>query len=276
MDAISWVCEFVSHWSKAIEDNSGKIQIVIALGAIWLAYKAYKKVIEQIEISNEQTKLSIKQTKLATEQTKESIKQTKESVAQTKHFAKQVEEVAKQTEYAADQTKESVKQTKIANEQSINVIKQMNLLSQQLILSKQQAEFTVQQRDIDLTVTMVNLVNENLRMNFNFSDQAEKVVSKLKKILPKLKEKSDDKNYEAVLSIKGKIEGQIKTTEGTIEKLKNLSQKITKMDSLEDAKKTQEIINEMSTSLTSAISSYGEYVLAIYDIARIKEQTGLE
>ena len=39
----------------------GIVQIVIAIGAIGLALKAYQKVLEQINISNEQTQISIDQ-----------------------------------------------------------------------------------------------------------------------------------------------------------------------------------------------------------------------
>ncbi|MEW0895338.1 hypothetical protein AB0S93_04260 [Acinetobacter baumannii] len=35
-------------------NNSGQIQIIIALVAFWLAYKGYEKVIEQIQISRDQ------------------------------------------------------------------------------------------------------------------------------------------------------------------------------------------------------------------------------
>lgn len=47
-----WDCLVaLSAWA---EDNSGQIQIIIALGAIWLAFEGYKKVLEQIYISTKQ------------------------------------------------------------------------------------------------------------------------------------------------------------------------------------------------------------------------------
>ncbi|WP_180025248.1 hypothetical protein [Acinetobacter sp. YH16049] len=45
-------------------DNSGQIQIIIALGAIWLAFKGYKKVLEQIQISHKQTEFAVRQEEL--------------------------------------------------------------------------------------------------------------------------------------------------------------------------------------------------------------------
>ena len=49
-------------------DNSGQVQIIIALIAFWLAYVVYRKVLEQIEISNEQTYLSNKQLMISNQQ----------------------------------------------------------------------------------------------------------------------------------------------------------------------------------------------------------------
>ncbi len=45
-------------------NNSGQIQIIIALGAIWLAFKGYKKVLEQIQISHKQTEFAVRQEEL--------------------------------------------------------------------------------------------------------------------------------------------------------------------------------------------------------------------
>ncbi|MFW1783291.1 hypothetical protein ACG9XL_02650 [Acinetobacter nosocomialis] len=42
-------------------NNSGQIQIIIALVAFWLAYKGYVKVLEQIQISREQDKVNYEQ-----------------------------------------------------------------------------------------------------------------------------------------------------------------------------------------------------------------------
>ncbi len=89
MDVISWGCECVVHWSKAIENNSGQIQIVIAICAIGLAWKGYEGVLTQIKMAKDQSE---------------------ESAEQTKHFADQVKEVAKQTQYAAQQLENSNKQ----------------------------------------------------------------------------------------------------------------------------------------------------------------------
>lgn len=49
-----WDC--LVAFSTCIEDNSGQIQILIAFGAIYLAYKGYVKVLEQIYISTKQEK----------------------------------------------------------------------------------------------------------------------------------------------------------------------------------------------------------------------------
>lgn len=38
--------------------NSGQIQIIIALGALYLAFKGYKKILRQIEISQEQERVA--------------------------------------------------------------------------------------------------------------------------------------------------------------------------------------------------------------------------
>lgn len=49
-----WDC--LVNFSTWAEGNSGQIQIVIAGGAIYLAWLGYKKVLEQIGISNKQDK----------------------------------------------------------------------------------------------------------------------------------------------------------------------------------------------------------------------------
>jgi len=46
-----------SAWAW-LGSNSGQIQIIIGLFALWFAYIAYRKVLDQIKISNDQTKLT--------------------------------------------------------------------------------------------------------------------------------------------------------------------------------------------------------------------------
>ena len=45
---------FIVKLSTWAEGNSGQIQIVIAVVALFFAFLGYKKVLEQIEISNKQ------------------------------------------------------------------------------------------------------------------------------------------------------------------------------------------------------------------------------
>ncbi|MBI1450397.1 hypothetical protein IL972_00395 [Acinetobacter sp. FL51] len=54
-----WDC--MVAFSTWVENNSGQIQILIAGGAIYLAWLGYKKVLEQIEISNTQTETTNEQ-----------------------------------------------------------------------------------------------------------------------------------------------------------------------------------------------------------------------
>lgn len=54
-----------SNW---VESNSGQIQILIGLVALFLAVLAYFKILEQIQISNKQTNLSIDQTNITIKQ----------------------------------------------------------------------------------------------------------------------------------------------------------------------------------------------------------------
>ncbi|MGN2485536.1 hypothetical protein [Acinetobacter calcoaceticus] len=49
------------RFSTWAEDNSGQIQILIAVFALWLAYAGYKKVLEQITISRDQEKNNFSQ-----------------------------------------------------------------------------------------------------------------------------------------------------------------------------------------------------------------------
>lgn len=46
--------ECLVSFSTWLEGNSGQIQIAIALGALYLAYKAYKKVLDQLKIAKKQ------------------------------------------------------------------------------------------------------------------------------------------------------------------------------------------------------------------------------
>lgn len=52
-----WDC--LVKFSTWAEGNSGQIQIVIAVIALFFAFLGYRKVIKQIEISNDQTKISL-------------------------------------------------------------------------------------------------------------------------------------------------------------------------------------------------------------------------
>lgn len=45
---------FINSFWSCLGSNSGQIQIIIAVGAIGLAFAAYQKVLEQIKISNKQ------------------------------------------------------------------------------------------------------------------------------------------------------------------------------------------------------------------------------
>lgn len=55
------MCEILKNIWQYLIDNSGPIQIIIALIALLLAYYAYKKILKQIEISMDQTYITIKQ-----------------------------------------------------------------------------------------------------------------------------------------------------------------------------------------------------------------------
>jgi predicted DNA repair protein MutK len=69
MCAFSWIGDALKAvWGFLLNINSGQIQVVIALAAIWLAFEGYKKVLKQIEMAHDQFK---------------------ESEVQTKHFAEQ-------------------------------------------------------------------------------------------------------------------------------------------------------------------------------------------
>lgn len=61
-----WDC--IVNFSTWAEGNSGQIQIVIAVVALIYAWKAYHKVLEQIEISNNQTEIANNQNQKANEQ----------------------------------------------------------------------------------------------------------------------------------------------------------------------------------------------------------------
>lgn len=50
--------DLLVEFSTWAERNSGQIQIVIAVVALFFAYQGYKKVLEQIEISNRQEKIA--------------------------------------------------------------------------------------------------------------------------------------------------------------------------------------------------------------------------
>lgn len=55
------MCELLKNIWQYLIDNSGPIQIIIALIALFLAYYGYKKILKQIEISMDQTNLMIRQ-----------------------------------------------------------------------------------------------------------------------------------------------------------------------------------------------------------------------
>ena len=106
-----WECLVtLSTWA---ESNSGQIQIIIALGAIWLAFKAYKQVLEQIEISNKQTDISIKQNgidaKLSTlNLLNENIKNNIEMLKQVPLLIRELEIIKKQLEEKGEKEKAEI------------------------------------------------------------------------------------------------------------------------------------------------------------------------
>jgi len=55
------VWDFICLVWNWFDDNSGQIQIIIAVVALIYAWKAYRKVLHQIDISNQQTAISIDQ-----------------------------------------------------------------------------------------------------------------------------------------------------------------------------------------------------------------------
>lgn len=57
--------EFIIKVWECLDSNSGQIQIIIAVAALIYAWKAYRKLLKQIKISNWQTDLSLQQTKIS-------------------------------------------------------------------------------------------------------------------------------------------------------------------------------------------------------------------
>lgn len=55
------MCNKLISFSTWVESNAGQIQILIGLIALAFAVLAYRKVLEQVEISNGQTNLTLKQ-----------------------------------------------------------------------------------------------------------------------------------------------------------------------------------------------------------------------
>ncbi|MEN8410545.1 hypothetical protein ABFP33_11295 [Acinetobacter bereziniae] len=68
MAFISMIVDWTAFIWKMLGSSSNQIQIGIALVALVYAFKAYKKVLKQIDISNRQTDLSLKQTQISLQQ----------------------------------------------------------------------------------------------------------------------------------------------------------------------------------------------------------------
>ncbi|MCO8073145.1 hypothetical protein NI470_05370 [Acinetobacter lwoffii] len=106
-----WECLVtLSTWA---ESNSGQIQIMIGVIALGFAYKAYKKVLEQIEISNKQTDISIKQNgidaKLATlNLLNENIKNNIDMLKQVPLLVGELEIIKKQLEEKGEKEKAEI------------------------------------------------------------------------------------------------------------------------------------------------------------------------
>lgn len=106
-----WDCLVkISTW---IESNSGQIQIIIALGAILLAWMAYQKVIKQIN-------LTVEQNVHAASQAKQAIQQTEQMVVQTKISNERSQTAIGQRELAVEQNKLLLQQR--ASEMKFNII----------------------------------------------------------------------------------------------------------------------------------------------------------
>ncbi|OTT95197.1 hypothetical protein [Acinetobacter baumannii] len=86
-----WDCLVkISTWA---EQNSGQIQIIIALFAFWYAYKGYQKVLYQIQMAKDQSSESEKQTKFFADQVKEAAKQTGLAAKQFENSNLQVQQL---------------------------------------------------------------------------------------------------------------------------------------------------------------------------------------
>lgn len=105
------------EFSTWAEDNSGQIQIIIALGAILLAWMAYQKVVKQIE-------LTVEQNFNAAKQAEQAIQQTEQMVTQTEISNEHSQTAIDQRELAVEQNKLLLQQR--ASEMKFNIINLIN------------------------------------------------------------------------------------------------------------------------------------------------------
>ena len=140
-----WEC-VVNAWAW-LESNSGQIQIIIALFALYLAFKGYKKILRQIEISQEQERVANDQrgselkihalnvALMALERNTAKINNLKEILDLSKSALKSVNS---DSEYSADEISlliETIK-TKIEDAEAVHgdVLKLCNVLNEQNII----------------------------------------------------------------------------------------------------------------------------------------------
>lgn len=145
-----WEC-IVNAWAW-LGSNSGQIQIIIALGAIWLAFQGYKKVLEQIRISQKQEQIANDQrgselkihalnvALMALERNTAKINNLKEILDLSKIALKSVNS---DSEYSADEIAHLIEtiKSKIEDAEEVHedVLKLCNVLNEQNIIYNQDA-----------------------------------------------------------------------------------------------------------------------------------------
>lgn len=128
---LNCIWDLIVNFSTWVEDNSGQIQILIGLVALAYAYRAYWKVLHQIEISDIQTNLTIEQMKKLSEERLFELKL--KVTSRISDNLKLIREMQEQSNYLSGRLQVLLIETDQNYNQSLGAIQSITIIHRQTI-----------------------------------------------------------------------------------------------------------------------------------------------
>ncbi len=145
---------------------------------------------------------------------------------------------------------------------------------EQIRISQEQTRFTQQQRTLDLRISTLNLINENIQNNLKNIILIDSVVSQMENLHSKLVEINDVDSVK-LESLIGKMVSYKLETEGIKKQLVSLFESFKLKQELSDSQ-FNELINTLAGTLAQSSSSSFEYTSMLHEIELIKKEKNLK